>query len=623
MATEVTDLAADLLAALGSSVAEEPTQNAQPTHPAEPDAPASTTTAAPAEPIATTTFTTPAVPAIEPPPEITSVPSPKRRRTPNLTDSTDAKRQKTDHDAPSVDMAMLLESALGSFDEQLNPPTSTESIDVQVIPAVRSATATPAPAKPEPKLMRASDNPIFMLRSMSLPVLGNLAVQILLRLAQQTRAETQALLADKETEYWKTYETLRSMFGPTRKAFSDSALLLSCDELDISDSEDRETIRMANLATVGLSVYDTQSVPLTEIHDQFLSIFVSELGEYKESLTDFYLGLKTQAFLMAKQDLAEGQTVSGLLDQYFPVDFEDSIKERNGEAFLNFGEDLLVAAIKERREVLTKAANDEDSSSSRLPLPGNEEPPAPQVTLTEQFPAENLLNDFGAYLQTHLSVIVEYAEKYGVNIPVAEELTEGASPTDAIAQQSIINDDLAALLQSATARMTEEAEVGAEAEVEEVAPKEEDSALSDGLGLSNIIQESLKNDMDLASLIRENLDEAAEAKIHSAYTMPSYASINGEVNGEFSSAQPLDLPSLTVSRTTAIPVPGSAEPAACLAISLVHTGSTAGRPLRQRKWRHAASKPVFANGNLVREGTSSRGCKVLFNHPARRSTLHA
>ncbi len=98
-----------------------------------------------------------------------------------------------------------------------------------------------------------------MMRSMSLPVLGNLAVQILLRLAQQSRAETEGLLADKDGGFRKTYDMLKSVFGPTRKIFSgESALLFSCEELNITDSDDRETIRMSNLATVSLSLFDTQ-----------------------------------------------------------------------------------------------------------------------------------------------------------------------------------------------------------------------------------------------------------------------------------------------------------------------------------------------------------------------------
>ncbi|KAH8878638.1 hypothetical protein GQ53DRAFT_850111 [Thozetella sp. PMI_491] len=550
MAAEATDLAADLLAALNSSAVEETPElllSAQPIQPEqaiEPEAPflTSTATNAPTEPLATTTDSASSVPTIDPPQALVPAQSPKRQRTPDFAGGNDAKRSKIDHE-PSMDMAMLLQNALGSLDDGLGPLAATEDTVMEDVVAADSATATPAPAKPEPTLMRASDNPVFMMRSMSLPVLGNLAVQTLLRLGQQSRESTQALLSDKQTEFYKTYEALKRIFGPARNIFSDVALLLSCDELDITDSEDRETIRMSNLATVSLSLFDSQDVLLKEIHDQFLAIFVQELGEYKESATDFYVGLKTQAFIGDVQHLPEGESAFGLLDHYFPADFEESLKQRNGEIFLSLSEDLLVAAVKERRDLLAHELPRTESATSQNQGPELSDLQILRLSLAEQYPTDSLLDDFSAYLQAHLGSIIEYAEKYGVNIPVAEDTTAKDSPAPPPAPAAtaitvpvpalapdpdpvgelVDHDDLAALLQSATAKMEEEI-------VEP--PKEEESSAADGLGLSSIIQESLNSEMDLASLIRENLGDTTETKPQPGYTMPSYATINGEVNGQ-------------------------------------------------------------------------------------------
>ncbi len=568
MAADTPDLAADLLAALGSVVREETHQTTQepgapvaPTESIQSPAPlpvsepiadptiAAPTTAAPTMPMpmpvmdtavatAITSAAEPPIPApeIEPPPEFRSVPSPKRQRTPVFNEEGDAKRQKKLHDVPNIDMAMLLQNALGSFDEQLNPADAVDhALHLnEEVHDIASEPATPVPAKPEPKLMKVSENPVFMMRSMSLPVLGNLAVQILLRLAQQSPAETMALLADVDTTFRRTYDTLKKIFAPTRTIFSESTLLFSCEQLNITDLEDRETVRMSNLATVGLSIFDTQDVSLKEIHDQFFPIFVPEYSEYKEFLTDLYINLKTQAFLKDREDeSAPGRVDVDLLENYFPSSFEESLRQRSGEIFLSFAEDKLVSAVRERREALHSVINEQaGSDDAQLAIPEASDAQSLAQSLTGMYPPETFFDDFGGYLQGHMTAIVEYAEKYGVNIPSGEDtVMKDAPDAPEEAEEPAPTDDLAALLQSATAKIAEMTE----------APLEEEPDLlsgSDGLGLSKLIEQSLENDIsskDLASLIMENLNEGSDSKIPQlppGFSMPSYASANGHVNGE-------------------------------------------------------------------------------------------
>ncbi len=609
MAADTPDLAADLLAALGSVVREETHQTTQepgapvaPTESIQSPAPlpvsepiadptiAAPTTAAPTMPMpmpvmdtavatAITSAAEPPIPApeIEPPPEFRSVPSPKRQRTPVFNEEGDAKRQKKLHDVPNIDMAMLLQNALGSFDEQLNPADAVDhALHLnEEVHDIASEPATPVPAKPEPKLMKVSENPVFMMRSMSLPVLGNLAVQILLRLAQQSPAETMALLADVDTTFRRTYDTLKKIFAPTRTIFSESTLLFSCEQLNITDLEDRETVRMSNLATVGLSIFDTQDVSLKEIHDQFFPIFVPEYSEYKEFLTDLYINLKTQAFLKDREDeSAPGRVDVDLLENYFPSSFEESLRQRSGEIFLSFAEDKLVSAVRERREALQSVINEQaGSADTQLALP--EAPDAQSsaqsltASLTGMYPPEKFFDDFGGYLQGHMTAIVEYAEKYGVNIPSGEDTVMKDAPEEV--EEPAPTDDLAALLQSATAKIAEMTE----------APSEEEPDLlsaSDGLGLSKLIEQSLENDIsskDLASLIMENLNEGSDSKISQlppGFSMPSYVSANGNVNGESRCAYDVVFPIMLNSsyRATTVSVARATHPAACLAISLVY-----------------------------------------------------
>jgi len=56
-----------------------------------------------------------------------------------------------------------------------------------------------------------------------------------------------------------------------------------------------------------------------------------------------------------------------------------------------------------------------------------------------------------AFLQSHLGIVVDYAEKYGVNIPLHEE--DPPSPPEQISVQPEEHDSLVALLQSATSHL--------------------------------------------------------------------------------------------------------------------------------------------------------------------------
>jgi 2-phospho-L-lactate guanylyltransferase (CobY/MobA/RfbA family) len=266
-------------------------------------------------------------------------------------------------EAPNLDLAAMLNDALAALDQQANPPSS--DIVMPDAPAPHATVPIGSMAEtesPENKIIKVSTNPFLVMRSMSLPVLGNVAVQILLRLSQQPRAETDSLLADPDSDFRKAYDMLRDIFGATRRAFSDSPLL-SPDELEITDSEDRETIRMSNLAATAASGQGAHDVPLKDVHDAFFSIFIPEDGEYRSSLTELLLCLKTRLFLDALSAGEQGQGPSQLLDTLFPADFDELLRQRSGELVLSADEEGLVGQIKERRDSLMKAAGDESIKS--------------------------------------------------------------------------------------------------------------------------------------------------------------------------------------------------------------------------------------------------------------------
>ncbi|KAK0660428.1 telomere repeat binding factor-domain-containing protein [Cercophora samala] len=301
-----------------------------------------------------------------------------------------------ENEMTSLDLEAILSSALAEFETTPNP-------EVNVVQNTNPIPTTPEAEKTLNKIANFSRYSLYHMRSMSLLTLGSFAVQILVRLSQNSKADTDALLAQTESEFHKAYGMLRNVFESTRKMYSDSPLL-SVDELEITDSEDRETIRMSNLASVAGLVFGAGDVTLKDVHDSFFSVFIPEDGEYKDSLTELLVSLKTRLFLDALNQQPP-QPALGVLDNLFPARFDEVLKNRSGDLALNPDEERLVGQIRERRELLVQSAADESIKKS----------------LAEQSSPDRISELLSLFLQGHLAVIVDYARNYGVNIPTQEE----------------------------------------------------------------------------------------------------------------------------------------------------------------------------------------------------------
>ncbi|AEO61426.1 hypothetical protein MYCTH_2311569 [Thermothelomyces thermophilus ATCC 42464] len=491
--------------------------------------------------------TVPPLPAAHDAPEPRS---PKRPRSSDASGESSAKRQRTEQPPPkqddatggsNIDFAAMLNDALANFDQHAG---SGDNDMVMQDAAALSQPATAAPAstasdheKAESRIVKVSSNPFYVMRSMSLPVLGNIAVQILLRLSQQPRSETESLLANPTSEFRKSYDMLRDIFVATRKAFCDSPLL-SPDELDVTDSEDRETIRMSNLAATAVSAFGAHDVAVQDVHDAFFSIFIPEDGEYKAPLTDLLVSLKTRLLLDALNKPEQSQPVSQLLGALFPANFDDSLRQRSGDMILNADEEALVLRIRERREQLVKSAADESI----------------KALLEEQSSATMFTESLSAFLQSHLGVVVDYAEKYGVNIPLSED--EPATARGPNNSQHEEDKSLAALLQSQLEQTDRDlAAAGKDALSNGTASNQFGSAGNDGLELKKLIEESLPNcipelkeqptnmnssdgasDFDsknLASFISEKLKSEFDNPTHGLSNMPAPAHSPNTVHPQY------------------------------------------------------------------------------------------
>ncbi|KAL1883025.1 hypothetical protein VTK73DRAFT_100 [Phialemonium thermophilum] len=452
MADTAPDLAADLIAALS----------------AVPDGKVASMSAAPQ-------------PAVSQP----SASPPKRaRETEQHDDSSSSKRQKTGYSTPgredqqatpaSWDISAMIENALGSLDDQL-PPAPTQNHTAPPKDSESTVASQPravTPRKTEQKRMSFSSNPYYMMRTMSLPLLGSLAVQTLLALSQQSREETEALLADVGSEYRRAYDLLKSTMEHARRIFSDKSPVLSADELEISDSEDRETIRMANLAALSTSIFQGDDDLLPDGHDTFTSIFIPEDGDLTDAAATLCLSLKTQAFLRILKHAESRPGWSDALDKYFPTNADDAVKKQFGDSPFGVQErERLISGIKSLRQTLLESVVDE----SKRPH------------LAEQYPFSSVVDSLSAYLQSHLPTIIEYAEKYGINIPISEDVT--VSELLNTVREDPDHDELSLLLRNATSGLVPEKMVQRDTTALEASQSEDPS--SDSLGLGKLIQDSL------------------------------------------------------------------------------------------------------------------------------------
>jgi len=173
--------------------------------------------------------------------------------------------------------------------------------------------------------------------------------------------------------------------------------------------------------------------------------------------------------------------------------------------------------------------------------------------LEEQSSATMFTESLSTFLQSHLGVVVDYAEKYGVNIPLNEE--EAATARDPNSAQHEEDKTLAALLQSQLEQTDRELAAGKDllsngSASNQFASLEED----EGLALKKLIEESLPNyipelkeqpnnssssgglpDFDsknLASFITEKLKNELDIPAHGLPNLsgPAHSSNSGEAH---------------------------------------------------------------------------------------------
>ncbi|KAF7530485.1 hypothetical protein G7054_g9548 [Neopestalotiopsis clavispora] len=222
-----------------------------------------------------------------------------------------------------------------------------------------------------------------------LPTLGKVAVDILIALSEQPLEDTITALNDPDNStVGKEYVLLRSFFDSLRKQLSEDFPLLYPDQLDISSPEDREIIRIANLATSCASMFGANELGWPDLNTSFLSTFVAGGQQMATEEADLYLGLKTQMFLTLLES-EQSKPRNQILEELFVTGQEDSLKKHHPDLPLAQSETKFLTDAEVRKAMLLNESHDQSSI----------------LALSQQYTYEAFLDELSTYLDKHMGNI--------------------------------------------------------------------------------------------------------------------------------------------------------------------------------------------------------------------------
>ncbi|KAI4226784.1 MAG: hypothetical protein L6R36_002924 [Xanthoria steineri] len=217
--------------------------------------------------------------------------------------------------------------------------------------------ATTGPAHHETVVPQGAS---LQLKIQSLPILDNLARQILATFAHSTYSEILLITSDNESEPSQAYSTLKSLFDHTKKVYSITAPFLSPPDLGLVQREQAETIRKANLATFVSSVFGSQDVGFYDLNEFFLDTFLADGARLLKNQAGLFLDLKTQAYISAIAQRERPR--EEILQDLFPNDTEQRLLgRRTGAKQLGPGEVDFIKRSNNRKKTLLEESITEEA----------------------------------------------------------------------------------------------------------------------------------------------------------------------------------------------------------------------------------------------------------------------
>ncbi|KAI7353444.1 hypothetical protein KC320_g3982 [Hortaea werneckii] len=198
------------------------------------------------------------------------------------------------------------------------------------------------------------------LKLQSLPILDNLATQIIQTIAKSSFPEIQDMVRGTDAEVSQAYATLKSLFDQTRKVYSRETAFIDAVGIQMFQPSQQEVIRKANIATFISSLLGAHDVSLFHLNEYFLDTFVPLGHRLLKWQGAIYLDLKTQTYISALMNSDTSAEV--LLDELFPNDLDAQILTRHPDApSLSPSEQDFVDRSRSRKSYLLAEPVTEDS----------------------------------------------------------------------------------------------------------------------------------------------------------------------------------------------------------------------------------------------------------------------
>ncbi|RMX77188.1 hypothetical protein D0869_10065 [Hortaea werneckii] len=198
------------------------------------------------------------------------------------------------------------------------------------------------------------------LKMQSLPILDNLATQIIQTIAKSSFSEIQDMVRGTDAEVSQAYGTLKSLFDQTRKVYSRETAFIDAVGIQMFQPSQQEVIRKANIATFVSSLLGAHDVSLFHLNEYFLDTFVPLGHRLLKWQGAIYLDLKTQTYISALMNSDTRAEV--LLDELFPNDLDAQILTRHPDApSLSPSEQDFVDRSRSRKSYLLAEPVTEDS----------------------------------------------------------------------------------------------------------------------------------------------------------------------------------------------------------------------------------------------------------------------
>ncbi|KAL8644885.1 MAG: hypothetical protein Q9226_007547, partial [Calogaya cf. arnoldii] len=200
----------------------------------------------------------------------------------------------------------------------------------------------------------------LQLKIQSLPILDNLARQVLGTFAKSSYSELLLITSDDDSEPSQAYSTLMSLFDHTKKVYSIRTPFLSPPDLGLAQREQVEIIRKANLATFVSSVFGSRDVGFYDLDEFFLDTFLAEGARLLKIQAGLFLDLKTQAYISAIAH--RDRSREDILQDLFPDDIEQRLLDRRaGAKQLGPGEVDFIQRSKNRKKTLLDESMTEEA----------------------------------------------------------------------------------------------------------------------------------------------------------------------------------------------------------------------------------------------------------------------